>query len=151
VFSWVDLIFGLDSGVESAFIPALPYVVTIVLQATETRPPTMSTSTGLSKPVDNISAYYCLLFPNFAYYLQTLSVSIGRRPNIRSGASASSSDVRELVDIDLGPLSQVSRLHARIDYDEEQELFVLVVLGRNGAWVDGVWYASGRKVPLGAR
>jgi hypothetical protein len=111
----------------------------------------MSISTLSTAQVDKISAYYCLLFPNFAYYLQTLSVSIGRRPSIRSGASASSSDLKDLVDIDLGPLSQVSRLHARIDYDDDQEEFVLVVLGRNGAWVDGVWYASGRKVPLGAR
>lgn len=111
----------------------------------------MSTSNLPQTQADKISAYYCLLFPNFAYYLQTLSVSIGRRPAHRSGASASSSDLKELVDIDLGPLSQVSRLHARIDYDDDQELFVLVILGRNGAWVDGVWYASGRKVPLGAR
>jgi forkhead box protein K len=112
----------------------------------------MSSSTlATASQIDKISAYYCLLFPNFAYYLQTLSVSIGRRPTVRSGSSATSSDLKELVDIDLGPLSQVSRLHARIDYDEDQELFVLVVLGRNGAWVDGVWYASGRKVPLGAR
>ena len=111
----------------------------------------MSNATLSTTQVDKISAYYCLLFPSFAYYLQTLSVSIGRRPSARPEASASSSDLKELVDIDLGPLSQVSRLHARIDYDDDQELFVLVILGRNGAWVDGVWYASGRKVPLGAR
>jgi hypothetical protein len=97
---------------------------------------------------DKISAYYCLVFPNFTYYLQTLTVSIGRRP---SSQTASSSDAKDLVDIDLGPLSQVSRLHARIEYDEDQERFVLAVLGRNGAWVDSIWYASGRRVPLGAR
>lgn len=102
-------------------------------------------SQGPSAIDDKISAYYCLLFPNFTYYLQTLTVSIGRRP------AASSSDMRDLVDIDLGPLSQVSRLHARIEYDDEQENFVLAIHGRNGAWVDGVWYASGRRVPLGAR
>jgi forkhead box protein K len=104
-----------------------------------------STSNGHPAIDDKISAYYCLLFPHYTYYLQTLTVSIGRRP------TASSSDARDLVDIDLGPLSQVSRLHAKIEYDEEQENFVLAIHGRNGAWVDGVWYANGRRVPLGAR
>src|SRR6201996_8206655 len=99
-----------------------------------------------------ISAYYCLEFPNFTYYLQTLTVSIGRRPASHPGPSSNlSHDLKDIVDIDLGPLSQVSRLHAKIEYDEDQERFVLAVLGRNGAWVDSIWYASGRRVPLGAR
>ena len=97
---------------------------------------------------DKISAYYSLAFPNFTYYLQTLTVTIGRRPI--PSASSSSSDPQQ-VDVDLGPLKSVSRLHARIEYEEEEERFVLVVLGRNGAWVDGIWAASGSRVPLGAR
>ncbi|KAF8529218.1 hypothetical protein BU17DRAFT_73384 [Hysterangium stoloniferum] len=97
---------------------------------------------------DKISAYYSLAFPNFTYYLQTLTVTIGRRPiPSNNGAVADPS----LVDVDLGPLKSVSRLHARIEYEEEDERFVLVVLGRNGAWVDGIWAASGSRVPLGAR
>lgn len=28
---------------------------------------------------------------------------------------------------------------------------MLYVMGRNGAWVDGVWSGSGSKVPLGDR
>ena len=97
---------------------------------------------------DKISAYYSLAFPNFTYYLQTLTVTIGRR-SVRPG-SASSSDQPQ-VDVDLGPLKSVSRLHARIEYEEAQERFVLVVLGRNGAWVDGIWSGAGSRVPLGAR
>ncbi|KAI0316981.1 hypothetical protein OF83DRAFT_194074 [Amylostereum chailletii] len=97
---------------------------------------------------DKISAYYSLIFPNFTYYLQTLEVTIGRRciPN----STASTSDQAQ-VDVDLGPLKSVSRLHAKIEYEEEEERFVLVVLGRNGAWVDGIWSARGSKVPLGER
>jgi forkhead box protein K len=45
----------------------------------------------------------------------------------------------------------VSRLHARIEWSEEIEKFVLVVIGRNGAWVDGIWSPSGSKVALGER
>ena len=97
---------------------------------------------------DKISAYYSLVFPNFTYYLQTLNVTIGRRCIPTS--TASSSDQTQ-VDVDLGPLKSVSRLHARIEYEEEEERFVLVVLGRNGAWVDGAWCGKGNKVPLSER
>lgn len=98
---------------------------------------------------EKISAYYSLAFPNFTYYVQSITVSIGRR-SVRQDV-ASSSTYASQVDIDLGPLKNVSRLHARIEYDEAQERFILVVLGRNGAWVDGVWSGSGSRVPLGPR
>ena len=97
---------------------------------------------------DKISAYYSLVFPNFTYYLQTLNVTIGRRCIPTS--TASSSDQTQ-VDVDLGPLKSVSRLHARIEYEEGEERFVLVVLGRNGAWVDGAWCGKGNKIPLSER
>ncbi|KAI0091850.1 hypothetical protein BDY19DRAFT_983448 [Irpex rosettiformis] len=100
-----------------------------------------------SRP-DKISAYYSLVFPSFTYYLQTLNVTIGRR--CIPSNTASSSDSPQ-VDVDLGPLKSVSRLHARIEYDEDEERFVLVVVGRNGAWVDGVWSGSGSRVALGDR
>ena len=97
---------------------------------------------------DKISAYYSLVFPNFTYYLQTLNVTIGRRC---IPANTASSSENPQVDVDLGPLKSVSRLHARIEYDEDEERFVLVVVGRNGAWVDGVWSGNGSRVPLGDR
>ena len=97
---------------------------------------------------DKISAYYSLVFPTFTYYLQTLNVTIGRRSIPTSTASSSE---QTQVDVDLGPLKSVSRLHARIEYEEEEEHFVLVVVGRNGAWVDGTWCGKGNKVPLRER
>lgn len=104
-----------------------------------------------SAPADlpeKISAYFSLAFPNFTYYIQTISITIGRRAGRES--SPSSSDSAQ-VDVDLGPLKSVSRLHAKIEYEESQERFVLVVLGRNGAWVDGIWSGSGSRVPLGSK
>ncbi|KAH9988334.1 hypothetical protein BJV77DRAFT_1070103 [Russula vinacea] len=74
----------------------------------------------------------------------TLNVTIGRRCNSTSTAPSSVTHV----DVDLGPLKTVSRLHARIEYDEEEGRFVIVVLGRNGAWVDGTWCGKGNKAPL---
>ncbi|KAH8830643.1 hypothetical protein DL96DRAFT_961121 [Flagelloscypha sp. PMI_526] len=102
-----------------------------------------------------ISAYYSLVFPNFTFYIQTLDVTIGRR-TVPSASSPSSSTAKpeeqtNQVDVDLGALKSVSRLHARIEYDSDLDRFVLAVLGRNGAWVDGVWAASGTRAPLSER
>lgn len=99
----------------------------------------------------SISAYYSLVFPNFTYFLQTLNVTIGRRCLPANNESSSSSSDKTQVDVDLGPLKSVSRLHAKIEYEEGDERFVLVVVGRNGAWVDGVWSGSGSRVPLSER
>ncbi|KAF8974657.1 hypothetical protein BDZ97DRAFT_1751403 [Flammula alnicola] len=98
---------------------------------------------------DKISAYYSLVFPHYTFYIQTLSVTIGRRcaPN----AATSSTQEGSPVDVDLGALKSVSRLHAKIEYDQEEDRFVLVVIGRNGAWVDGVWSGTGTRAPLGER
>ena len=98
---------------------------------------------------DKISAYYSLVFPTITYYLQTPNVTIGRRcipPN-----SPSSSTAAPQIDVDLGSLKSVSRLHANIEYDEAEERWVLVVHGRNGAWVDGVWIQPGKRAPLNER
>lgn len=93
-----------------------------------------------AKPGD-IAAYFALEFLDmqYIYYLQRSSVSLGR-----GGIDATA-------DIDLGPLKNISRLHARIEYEEELERFVLVVIGRNGVFVDGIWIEPGRRVPLGDR
>lgn len=88
-----------------------------------------------------IQAYAKLEFPGFSYYIQTLDVSIGRRPGqlqqtptqsrilggmpqlpTPAGAGlfqahiTSQSKAQADVDVDLGPLKSISRLHARIFY-----------------------------------
>ncbi|KAJ4472201.1 hypothetical protein J3R30DRAFT_3523865 [Lentinula aciculospora] len=103
---------------------------------------------------NKISAYYSLVFPHSTFYIQTLSVTIGRRcyPNPNAPTSSSSPTLKPVqVDVDLGALKSVSRLHAKIEYDPEEDRFILVVIGRNGAWVDGVWQGSGTRAPLGER
>ncbi|KAF9569374.1 hypothetical protein CPC08DRAFT_701870 [Agrocybe pediades] len=98
---------------------------------------------------DKISAYYSLVFPHYTFYIQTLSITIGRRcaPTV----ATSSTNAASQVDVDLGALKSVSRLHAKIEYDQDEDRFVLVVIGRNGAWVDGVWSGAGTRAPLGER
>ncbi|KAH0840110.1 hypothetical protein J3R83DRAFT_1084 [Lanmaoa asiatica] len=102
-----------------------------------------------------ISAYYSLVFPDITFFLQTLTVTIGRRclppPSTPLNGTDDSPSNHNPVDVDLGLLKSVSRLHARIEYEEEEARFALVVIGRNGAWVDGVWSGAGSRVPLGER
>lgn len=113
--------------------------------------PLNNKSEPLSPTQDKISAYYSLVFPHFTFYIQTLSVTIGRRcaPNPNVATSSTAEPLQ--VDVDLGALKSVSRLHAKIEYDQDEDRFVLVVIGRNGAWVDGVWSGSGTRAPLGER
>ncbi|KAJ7774241.1 fork head domain-containing protein [Mycena maculata] len=100
---------------------------------------------------EKISAYYSLVFPTVTFYVRTLSVTIGRRCSNNPNVATSSTRDNIQVDVDLGALKSVSRLHAKIEYDQDEDRFVLLVVGRNGAWVDGVWSASGTRAPLGER
>jgi forkhead box protein K len=102
-------------------------------------------------PQNKISAYYSLVFPHFTFYIQTLSVTIGRRCAPNPNAATSSTAEPVVVDVDLGALKSVSRLHAKIEFDQDEDRFVLVVIGRNGAWVDGVWSGAGTRASLGER
>ena len=137
-----------DSNASSTFCALQPTMATLIAHPQDThRDPAFLSPEQDTLPA-KISAYYSLVFPNFTYYLQTLNVTIGRR--CIPANTASSSDNPQ-VDVDLGPLKSVSRLHAKIEYEEEEERFILIVIGRNGAWVDGVWSGSGSKVPLNDR
>lgn len=102
-------------------------------------------------PSDKIRAYYSLIFPTFTFYIQKLTLTIGRRCTPIQAAATTSSSEPVQVDVDLGALKSVSRLHAKIEYDKDEDRFVLAVIGRNGAWVDGVWSGSGTRAPLGER
>ena len=104
--------------------------------------------TPQDQPQDKISAYYSLVFPHFTFYIQTLSITIGRRCTPNPNLPTSSTAEQPTVDVDLGALKSVSRLHAKIEYDQDEDRFVLVVIGRNGAWVDGVWSGAGTRAPL---
>lgn len=64
----------------------------------------------------------------------------GITSGLTRGKASASDFLRFLLDLNLA-----------IEYDEDEERFVLVVVGRNGAWVDGVWSGSGSRVPLGDR
>lgn len=134
-----------------------------------------------------IQAYAKLEFPGFSYYIQTLDFTVGRRPaHIRPATDSATASRQHItgaqkaegdVDVDLGPLKSISRLHVRIFYQDQpamplpqilppgrsmseemdredfqdQGRFVLQVNGRNGAFVDDVYVGKDGIVPLGKR
>jgi FHA domain len=66
------------------------------------------------------------------YYMTSFSATFGRGPN---------------VDFVVSKDVAISRVHARIEYSNEAQAFELVVLGKNGAYVNGV-YARKLDAPL---
>ena len=83
-----------------------------------------------------IQAYAKIAGRDWTYYVKTLEVSIGRNTDVQPQSGSS-------VHIDLGPAKVVSRQHAQIKYNPELRCWELIVLGRNGARVDGA------KMPVG--
>lgn len=140
-------------------------------------------------PQGPIQAYAKIDFPGFSIYVQTLRVTIGRRPAHlarrqdrvmpRSIQDNRSPAAQGDVDIDLGRVKAISRLHAIIYYhagpfypqtsDDQtaaamnfaaycreptqplRDLFVIQILGRHGAMIDDVWIRQGGIVQLGKR
>ncbi|AET38328.1 Fhl1p Ecym_2615 [Eremothecium cymbalariae DBVPG len=102
----------------------------------------IASATGASNISDEqskISAYACLDFQNFTFYVQTLQVIIGRR---------SENDFTHKVDVNLGPSKSISRRHAKIFYNFGTERFELSIMGKNGAFVDDTFVERGITVPL---
>lgn len=80
-----------------------------------------------------VQAYAKLAGSTWTYYVQTLSVVIGRT----SEPASEDKDVQ----IDLGPAKVVSRKHATIQYNGE--FWELTVTGRNGVKIDKISHKEG--------
>lgn len=86
-------------------------------------------------------AYAKLQGDTFTYYIRTLSLTLGRRAPGIAG-----------VDVDLGPYKNISRTHARIDYDFDSRQFCISPLGKNGVIVNGTVYPPNHPpIPLTSR
>lgn len=123
---------GNGSGSAAAAVAAAADGATASATTTTT---SATSAVGGSKP---IQAYAKLQGENFVYYVQTLSVTLGRR------VAGSGDDV----DVDLGSGRTISRRHARIEYDFTLRQFVLLPLSKNGVHVNGVLYRVNDRVPL---
>lgn len=82
---------------------------------------------------ETISAYAKLMGRNWTYYIADASIRIGRP----SQDSHEAPRKDEKIHVNLGPSKHVSRLHAELFFDEDQEEWRLSVHGNNGVRVDG--------------
>jgi hypothetical protein len=91
----------------------------------------------------NEQAFAKIAGRNWTYYVKTTNVIIGR-PNAKtkreSGEGVSTpvgaSDTSMMVNIDLGPDQQISRIHAEIAYEADEQNWVIHCNGRNGLSID---------------
>lgn len=96
-----------------------------------------NSSTPRNTPVQ---AYAKLEFGAYSFYVQSLSVTLGRK--------ASETDH---VDVHLGNTKAISRQHARVQYNFVKKSFEIYVGGRNGLFVDDIFYEQGSIVTLDDR
>ncbi|PPJ60269.1 hypothetical protein CBER1_01248 [Cercospora berteroae] len=93
---------------------------------------------------ENVPGYGKIAGRDWVFIIRKLEINIGRpeaherltAPTASTDSQPTTPTARTVVDIDLGPDRQISRLHAVINYEPEQQRWVLHVNGRNGARVD---------------
>lgn len=90
-----------------------------------------------------ISAYARLDFENYTFFVQTLQVVLGRKSNDELLQSS-----HHAVDVHLSSVKAISRRHAKIFYNFGTQRFELLILGRNGAFVDDLFVEKDTTVPL---
>ncbi|KAK4174814.1 putative fork head protein 1 [Triangularia setosa] len=103
---------------------------------------------------DGVQAYAKLAASDWTYFIRQLKVNIGRCPDAPAAPapapaeSQGSSDQPvaddNAVHVDLGPSKMISRLHAVIYFDGDEEAWRLTVKGRNALKVDGIPWRNGQ-------
>lgn len=79
-------------------------------------------------------------------------IYIGRPPDVpsvhNSDVSEASGSPHLLTHIDLGPSKLISRMHAKLYFDEEASKWIVIVYGRNGVKVNDIHLRCGQKIPI---
>lgn len=108
----------------------------------------------------DIAAYAKIAARDWCFFVKKTILLIGRadarsRPNPPTSSQEASGlptdedmVVRWGVDIDLGPERQVSRVHAQIDFDSQDQTWYITVNSRNGLKLDDTSVAKGARLPL---
>ena len=138
---------------------------------------TSNTTSSLGSPIkdnrlefcDNgeVQAYAKLQGPGWSYYIQKLSVNLGRIEGIAKAGSlhafeqhadlSSSIDLQQqipngVLDVHLSDSEEVSKRHLRIDYNFNTQQWEISCFGKQGVLVDGIPYETFcRPIPLEAR
>lgn len=106
---------------------------------------------------ENVPGYGKIAGRDWVFIIRKVEVNIGR-PEAHERLSAVVSEgtpsqpttptARTVIDIDLGPDRQISRLHCIIAYEPESQRWVLHVNGRNGVRVDNNLHRRGATAVL---
>lgn len=97
---------------------------------------------------EGVKAYAKIAALDWTYYITNLTVNIGRSSEPAQARADDAQDDSGAVHIDLGPSKLISRLHAVIYFNRDQEKWWLLVKGRNSLKVDGSLWKAGQAGPL---
>lgn len=102
-----------------------------------------------------VQAYAKIQGPDWSYYVQKLSVVLGRNDEMTKTDGIEKTlaeSTTGTLDVHLSNSEEVSRRHLRIDYNLNRQEWELSCFGKLGVIVDGVEYQTFcRPIPLGAR
>jgi hypothetical protein len=97
---------------------------------------------------EGVKAYAKIAALDWTYYITRLTVNIGRSSDPAQARAEQTPEDPDAVHIDLGPSKLISRLHAVVYFNRDQEKWWLLVKGRNSLKVDGTLWKSGQAGPL---
>ncbi|KAK0621385.1 fork head domain-containing protein [Bombardia bombarda] len=95
---------------------------------------------------DGVKAYAKIAAQDWTYYITSLEINIGR--SSEPAQQRVNQDGEPEVHIDLGPSKVVSRQHAQIYFNRDEENWWLLVKGRNSLKVDGSPWRAGQSGAL---
>ncbi|KAH6624766.1 fork head domain-containing protein [Chaetomium sp. MPI-SDFR-AT-0129] len=97
---------------------------------------------------EGVKAYAKISALDWTFYITRLTVNIGRSSEPAQARADQDADDPDAIHIDLGPSKLVSRLHAVVYFNRDQEKWWLLVKGRNSLKVDGTQWKAGQAGPL---
>jgi hypothetical protein len=97
---------------------------------------------------EGVKAYAKIAALDWTYYITRLTVNIGRSSEPAQARADQSAEDPDAVHIDLGPSKLISRLHAVVYFNRDQEKWWLLAKGRNSLKVDGTPWKAGQAGPL---
>lgn len=124
-------------------VPITDAVVGLPSPVDSDNSPTASTDdTSISKLTSApIKAYAKLQGPAWSFYLQSLSVSLGRTI-AGYGEHNDDEDGDAVVDLGIGPSSDIARRHMCIEFNQATRRWELSCFGPSGVSIDGQHYAA---------
>lgn len=98
---------------------------------------------------DGVKAYAKIAALDWTYYITKLVVNIGRSSEpVQTRTDQDGQEDEDAVHIDLGPSKLISRQHASVYFNREEETWWLRAKGRNSLKVDGAAWTAGQEGPL---